>query len=459
MEKMSDIKKLIEKQSTYFHRGETKEVPFRIKQLKRLKDAIKRKEKDILAALKKDLNKSEYEAYLAEIGYIYNEINIVMKHIKDWAKPQKVKTPITHIGSKSYIYREPYGVVLIISPWNYPFQLAIAPLIGAIAAGNCAVLKPSELTPATSTNLLAAIINETFAEHYIKVVEGGVEESQQLLGEKVDYIFFTGSVEVGKIVMAAAAKNLTPVTLELGGKSPTIVHHDADLDIAAKRIVWGKFINAGQTCIAPDYLLLHKNIKIKFIKKLKKVINDFYGKDPFLKKDFPMIVNEKHFERLTSYLNDGTIIHGGRYKKERRFIEPTIIDHVDWETPVMKDEIFGPILPIIEYETVEEVIEMVRRRPNPLALYLFSEEESTQEVILKQLTFGGGCINDTIYHIGTSHLPFGGVGESGIGSYHGKYSFETFSHEKSILKQSTKIDIPLRYPQLGKLSILRKLLK
>lgn len=456
---LKEYNTVISNQREYFHSGATRDIDFRIKQLKRLKKIIKKNESNILEALKLDLNKSEFEAYLTEISVLYNEINEMIKRVKEWAKPKKVKTPVTHVGSDSFIYKEPYGVVLIIAPWNYPVNLSFAPLIGAIAAGNCAIIKPSELTPNTS-KLVYEMISETFEESYIKVIEGAVETSQALLKERFDYIFFTGSVNVGKIVMREAANYLTPVTLELGGKSPTIVHEDAKLDIAAKRIAWGKFINAGQTCIAPDYLLVHKKVRESFLQKLMKMTDELFSNERISKEGFPMIVNDDHFERLVSYLQDGEIIYGGSANKEKRFIEPTFMINVTLDKSVMTDEIFGPILPIIEYESIEEVMEMVRKRPNPLALYLFTESKRIEDMITKNLSFGGGCINDTIYHLGTPHLPFGGVGESGIGAYHGAASFDTFSHQKSILKQTSKFDIPVRYHTTkGALKMVKRLFR
>ncbi|MEW8985902.1 MAG: aldehyde dehydrogenase, partial [Bacillus sp. (in: firmicutes)] len=363
-----------------------------------------------------------------------------------WVNPEKVKTPVSNIGSTSYIYSEPYGVVLIIAPWNYPFQLAIAPLIGAIAAGNCAILKPSELTPKTS-ELLRKMITDLFPEEYIAVVEGGVEASQSLLAEDVDYIFFTGSVPIGKVIMEAAAKNLTPVTLELGGKSPCIVHHDANVKLAAKRIAWGKFINAGQTCVAPDYLYVHESIRDEFLQDFQLATHELYGaalENP----EYTRIVSKRHFDRLLTFLNNGDMFMGGGSNEETLTIEPTVLTEITWNDPIMQEEIFGPILPVLPYRELSEVIDGIHKHPNPLALYLFSENESIQQEVLHQLSFGGGCINDTVYHLASPYLPFGGVGSSGIGAYHGKGSFDTFSHRKSVLKQTTKFDLPFRYPNV-----------
>ncbi|NLU53685.1 MAG: aldehyde dehydrogenase [Clostridiaceae bacterium] len=442
---MENYSHLVSRQREFFRTGKTKEIEFRISALKRLRSAVKEYENKIIDALKADLNKSEFEAYSTEIGFVLEEIGFTLKHLKSWVKPEKVKTPITHFGSKSYIYPEPYGVALIIAPWNYPFQLVIAPLIGAIAAGNCAVLKPSEFTPRTS-EVLKELIKELYPEEYITVVQGGIETSQALLKEKYDTIFFTGSVTIGKIVMEAASKHLTPVTLELGGKSPCIVHEDAKIELACKRIAWGKFINAGQTCVAPDYVYVHRNIKDKFLEGLKTAIKELYGETPINNPDYTHIVSHKHFDRLVSFLSDGKIYTGGASDRDNLVIEPTVLTDITWKDAVMQDEIFGPILPVLEYSDISEAIEGIHNHPNPLALYLFTESPAIERKVLKDISFGGGCINDTIYHLVSPYLPFGGVGTSGMGAYHGKGSFNAFSHKKSILKQTSLFDIPLRYP-------------
>lgn len=456
---MEHYSKLIQKQREFFFQGKSKDVSYRVKALEKLKTMIKDHEKELMQALKQDLNKSEFDAYLTEIGILLEEIRFTLKHVENWAKPRKVKSSLTTVGAKGYIYPEPYGVALIISPWNYPFQLAIAPLIGAIAAGNCAIIKPSELTPATSA-LLAKIIQKTFPEEYIAVVVGGVETSQALLKEKFDYIFFTGSVPVGKIIMEAASKHLTPVTLELGGKSPCIIHKDANLKLAAKRIAWGKFINSGQTCIAPDYLFVHSEVKSEFLQNFKEAVEEIYGKNVIESQKMTRIVSERHFERLAFFLKNGSIYFGGGHDVSKLTIEPTVLTDITWDDEVMQDEIFGPILPVLEYTDLQGIIHQVNERPKPLALYLFSESKQIEETILNQISFGGGCVNDTVYHLSTPHLPFGGVGESGIGAYHGKGSFDVFSHEKSILKQTTKFDLPFRYPNtkdaLKKIKLLIK---
>lgn len=453
------IKDLLANQRKYFSTGQTKPVHFRERQLLNLKQIIKKRETEIMAALSKDLNKSEHEAFSTEIGILLEEINFTLKHIKKWARPESVKTAITHFGTKGKIVPEPFGTVLIIAPWNYPFQLALSPLVGAIAAGNTAVIKPSEYAPAISA-LIRELIEEAFPPEYVAVIEGDVKTNQELLKEKFDYIFFTGSVPVGKIVMEAASKHLTPVTLELGGKSPCIVHNDANLRLAARRIAFGKFTNAGQTCIAPDYLLVQKSCKEEFLGLLKEAIRDLFGEHPIQNDNYSRIVTERHFDRLSGFLKEGRMIMGGREEKSVLKMEPTLLEPFDWEQNVMQEEIFGPILPVLEYDDLNEVIEKVNARPKPLALYLFTESQDTEDKIVGNISYGGGCINDTLMHIATPYLPFGGVGESGMGSYHGKYSFQTFSHYKGVLKQTTKFDLSFRYPtSKNGLKIMRKLLK
>lgn len=442
---MVDVKEIVVKQKNYFDSQVTKELRFRLDALDKLYKVIKSHESEIFNALKKDLNKSEFDTFSTEIGILLEEISFMSKRLKKWIKPKKVKTALTHIGTKGYQYPEPYGTVLIIAPWNYPFQLAISPLIGAIAAGNCAVIKPSELTPNTSA-LIAKIISLIYPPEYITVVEGAVEVSEALLEEQFDYIFFTGSVAVGKVVMYAAAKHLTPVTLELGGKSPCIVHSDAKLELAAKRIVWGKFLNAGQTCIAPDYIYVHESIKEEFIGDLKMSIADLYSENPLSNPNYTRIVSEKHFARLKDFISDGNIVHGGKIDANKLLIEPTILDRITWTDAVMEDEIFGPILPVLSYSNLEECIKEIEKRPNPLALYLFSNDKAIQDKVIRHISFGGGCINDTVYHVASAYLPFGGKGSSGMGAYHGKATFDTFTHYKSILKQTQLFDIAARYP-------------
>lgn len=448
---------MLHAQRAYFGKGECKDVNFRIAQLKKLYQWICEHEQEIMDALYQDLNKSPFEAYATEIGIVKEEIKYTLKHLRKWAAPKRVRTPITQFPSKSFIYPEPYGVVLIMSPWNYPFQLTIAPLAGAMCAGNCAVVKPSAYSPAT-TRLMAGMIKELFSEEYIAVVEGGREANQALLDEKFDYIFFTGSVNVGKYVMEKASAHLTPVSLELGGKSPCIVDETADIKLAAKRIVWGKFLNSGQTCVAPDYILVQRSVKDKLIKQIGKCIRKMYGKDALANEEYPKMINEKHFDRVLGLMEGAHIVSGGESDRARLKIAPTILDQVDWESAVMQEEIFGPLLPVLTFYDIKEVIQMVNARPSPLALYYFTKDKRREGKVLKHISYGGGCINDTVVHLATSHMPFGGVGNSGMGGYHGKDSFDTFTHRKSIMKKSLLIDVPIRYaPFKNKLALLKKI--
>lgn len=442
---MADVKELIHQQRNFFFSGSTLDYAFRKEQLKKVKTMLKNYEAQIYQALKTDLNKSKHETLTTELGFLYTEIDFALKHLKAWMEPEKADAPITHKGTKNYIVSEPYGVAVIISPWNYPLQLAIAPVIGAIAAGNTVILKPSEFTEATSA-LFTEMIGATFDQRYFAVVEGEKEVSNQLVKQPVDYIFFTGSSNVGKIIMREASENLTPVTLELGGKSPAIIARDADIDLAAKRIVWGKFTNAGQTCVAPDYLYVHEKVKPKLLKAMKKHIKSFYGKKPLENEDYVRIIHKNHFARLQAFLSNGSMVHGGNIDIDNNSIEPTIMDEVTWDDPIMQEEIFGPILPVLTFTNIGDVISKLQQMDKPLALYYFGESEQDQQLVIRNVSFGGGCINDTLYHLANPSLPFGGVGNSGMGGYHGKYSFETFSHKKSIMKQTTKFDIPLRYP-------------
>ena len=454
---LSPISDIIQQQREFFATGKTKDVAFRLEQLKRLKQAIIDNQAAILEAVNADLNKPEFEAYATEIAVV-REIDYAIKHLKSWVKPKKVSTSIEQFPSSACIYPEPLGVVLIISPWNYPFQLMISPLVGAIAAGNCAILKPSELAANTS-RIVTQITKKTFDPAYITSIEGGVETSQELLAEKFDHIFFTGGTKIGQLVMEAAAKHLTPVTLELGGKSPCIVDSNVHIEHAAKRIAWGKFINAGQTCIAPDYLLVDRTVKNDLLTSIKQYIQEFYGDDPAKSPDYGRIINQRHFERLASFLSEGQPYIGGQTNPEERYIAPTIIDGVDWDTPVMQEEIFGPILPVLEYSDLSDAIAKINARPKPLALYLFSKDQQKQERVLQETSSGGVCINDTVMQVGVSELPFGGVGSSGIGSYHGKASFDTFSHQKSVLKRSFLLDLDWRYaPYQGKLKLIKRII-
>lgn len=456
-----DVQVILERQRTFFRSGATRQAGVRIERLSRLKQAIQKYETELTQALYQDLGKSEFESYTTEIGFMLDSITHTMRKIKKWVKPVKVRTQVALIGSKSYIFPEPYGAVLIIGPFNYPFQLLIEPLVGAIAAGNTAVLKASENTPAVSA-VVKKLIGEVFEPEYVQVVEGAKDTTTALIHASFDYIFFTGSVPVGKIMMEAAAKNLVPVTLELGGKSPVIVDEQADIQVAAERIIWGKLLNTGQTCIAPDYLLVHERVKQPLIDAMKATIVNFFGTDIQRNKDYGRIVNKSHFKRLTALIerDRDQVIYGGASDEEDRFIEPTLIDAESWNAATMEDEIFGPILPIISYGHLDEAISNIVKRPKPLALYLFTSDSAVQDKVLNEVSFGGGCINDTITHVANPRLPFGGVGHSGIGSYHGRYSFETFSHMKSVLKKSTKLNPHMLYPPYNnKLNLIKRLLK
>jgi aldehyde dehydrogenase (NAD+) len=437
-----DLEKLVKDMRDYHKTNETLSYAFRIEQLKKLKQAIHTYQDDILEALKKDLNKSHFEGFLTEVGIAILEIKDAMKHLKKWMKVKRVKTPLTLFKAKSYLYPEPYGVVLIMSPWNYPFQLAIAPLIGAIASGNVSVLKLSPDAKHTS-EVTKKMIESIFKPEYVSVLTGGLEESQEVIKQRFDYIFFTGSTHVGRIVMEAASKHLTPVTLELGGKSPCIVDETADLDKAAKRIAFGKFVNAGQTCIAPDYIYVQEHIKDAFVEAMKKWIHTFFQEHPIQKDDYPQIINHKHYQRLISLMDKDKVIHGGRFDQQK--IEPTLLDNITRKDPIMQEEIFGPLLPILTFKDINEVILDLKQQEKPLALYMFSKDKANLKNVLNSLSFGGATINDTLMHVASGYLPFGGVGESGMGSYHGKKSFDTFSHEKSVLFRSNLIDLDFRY--------------
>lgn len=454
-----DVASGIAEQRQFFATGKTKDLSFRIEQLKRLQQAIQENELIIHQALQADLNKPRFESYATEVLVCLEEIKYALKHIKSWVKPQKVSPSLAQFPASLKVYAEPLGVVLIIGPWNYPFQLIIAPLVGAIAAGNCAVLKPSEMAPHTS-KLVAKLITQYFDPTFITVVEGGKEVSQQLLEEKFDHIFFTGGTEIGKVVMQAAGKQLTPVTLELGGKSPCIVDADTPLELTARRIAWGKFMNAGQTCIAPDYLLVDKRIKTPLLEEIKRNIHNFYGDDPATSPDYARIVSDRHFQRLDGLLDTGKIIIGGQTNRGDRYIAPTVIDGVSWEDTVMQEEIFGPILPVLEYSDLSEAIAQVNAQPKPLALYFFSNNQQRQKQVLQETASGGACINDTISHVVSPNLPFGGVGASGIGRYRGKASFDTFSYQRSVLNKPFWLDLPIRYaPYQDKLKWLKRLMR
>ncbi|MDO9629640.1 MAG: aldehyde dehydrogenase [Acholeplasmataceae bacterium] len=453
-----NYQKVLDDQKVYYQAQKTKSYEFRIESLKLLKEAIITYDQEIKEALKSDLNKSEFESFLTEIGITILEINLVMKNLKKWMKPKRVKTPITLFHATSYIYQEPYGTVFIMSPWNYPFQLAISPLIGAIAAGNTVILKTSQDSPETS-KVIKKMLSEIFSSELVSVFTGDLEESKALLKLKYDYIFFTGSTPVGRVVMSEASKNLIPVTLELGGKSPAIIDETVDLDLTAKRIAYGKFMNAGQTCIAPDYILIKEELKDSFVGFIKKHVESWFGENPLDHEDYPKIINEKNHTRLLSLIEDESVVFGGRFSIDK--IEPTILNHITKNSKVMQEEIFGPILPLLTFSDEADLIEEMKQFEKPLALYLFTKNKSFEKKIIEELSFGGATINDTMMHFGNKNIPFGGIGASGMGSYHGYKSFETFSHAKGVVKRSTTVDLSFRYPPYTKkkLKLLNKIIK
>lgn len=440
-----NTEKLVKAQRKYYQTGRTRAWKYRMAALNRLEQAILEWEPEIEKALKQDLNKSSFEAYMTETGMVLAELHYIKSHLWHWMQDRRVRTPLAQFPAKSYVKSEPYGVVLIISPWNYPFMLCIEPLIGALAAGNCCILKPSDYAPAVSA-VIKQMIKENFPEKYVAVIEGGRAENENLLEQQFDYIFFTGGVQVGKQVMKKAAENLTPITLELGGKSPCIIEKTADVRLAAKRIVFGKFLNAGQTCVAPDYVMVQKEIKEEFLQYLCFWIKKMYGNDPECRKRYPKIVNEKHFKRILQLIQKEEVLIGGTGEETSLQITPTVLYPVQPDAPVMQEEIFGPVLPVLEFDKIEEAEEFVKERSKPLALYLFTRDKKVERKITQNLSYGGGCINDTIIHLATSYMGFGGVGNSGMGSYHGKESFDTFSHRKSMVKKYNWLDNPLRYP-------------
>jgi len=443
------IEALVKKQKDFFNTGATLDTKFRIIHLKKLYLIINKFEKEIMQALYLDLGKSDYESYMCEVGLVKEEISYMLKNIKKFAKEKRVHTPLAQFYSKSYKKPCPYGNVLIMSPWNYPFMLTILPLVDALAAGNTAIIKPSAYAPQTS-NIIEKIIAECFKQEYVAVVTGGRKENTSLLEQNFDFIFFTGSSIVGKEVLRKAAENIVPVCLELGGKSPCIVDDTAKISLTAKRIVFGKFLNCGQTCVAPDYILCDKKIKEQLVNELVKQIHLQYGKNPLNNEKYGKIINQKHFERLNSLINKNKIIIGGESNLDTLQIAPTILDNVSWEDEIMQEEIFGPILPILTYDKIEEFYSLLANKPKPLALYLFSKNKKNIKNITEKISFGGGCVNDTIIHIATSEMGFGGVGASGMGSYHGEEGFNTFSHFKSIVNKGTKIDLPMRYQPYNK---------
>ncbi len=440
-----DYSAAVERQRAFFRSGATRPLPFRLEQLDKLHRALVARESECLEALQADLRKSPAESYATEIGFLLSEIRHAARHLPAWMAPHRRRVPLAAWPARASLQPEPHGVALVIGPWNYPLQLSLAPLAGAIAAGNCAIVKPSEYAPRTA-DLIARLLAATFPEDYVAAALGDQGASEALLREKFDAIFFTGSTRVGRIVMAAAAQHLTPVTLELGGKCPCIVCADAPLDTTARRIVWGKFMNAGQTCVAPDFVLADRRIRAGLVEAMKRALRDFYGDDPRHSPDFGRIVNPRHFRRLAGYLDRGRIAHGGQHDESDLFIAPTILTGVSPGDPVMQEEIFGPILPVLDFDALEDLFRLLRDRPTPLALYLFSKDRAIQERVLASIRSGGACINDTIAHMIGKDLPFGGLGDSGIGAYHGRASFDCFTHWRSVLRRPFAFDPRWRYP-------------
>ncbi len=438
------IDEILDSQRRFFESGATLSLSFRLKMLRLLREAIRRWEDEIAEALRTDLGKSRTESYMCEIGLVLSEISYLLRHTKKFAAERRVRTPLSQFAAKSYEKPSPYGTTLIMSPWNYPLLLTLEPLADALAAGNTAIVKPSAYSPATSA-VIEKLLTECFPPHYVAAVTGGRQENACLLEKKFDFVFFTGSQAVGREVLRRTAETLTPAVLELGGKSPCIVDETAKLKLAARRIVFGKYLNCGQTCVAPDYLLCHASVKEALLAEIKREIGAQFGEEPLDNPAYGRIVNEKHFRRLSALLDDGKIIAGGRTSPETLRISPTLLDGVSWDDPVMQEEIFGPILPVLTFDDFDDVFSLLAGRPKPLALYLFTEDKKRAKTVVERASFGGGCVNDTIIHLATSELGFGGVGESGMGAYHGKRGFETFSHIKSIVNKKTWIDLPMRY--------------
>lgn len=456
---------LVERQRAFFNSSATRSVAFRKAQLVKLRNAILARENDILAAVREDLGKSDFEAFTTEIVLVLGEIKLMLKNLPKWARTERRGAGIFNFPGSARAIHDQHGVCLIMSPWNYPFQLSVMPLVGAIAGGNTAILKPSAYSQATSS-LVARMIRETFPEEYLACVEGGRDVNQDLLSQRFDFIFFTGSVEVGKLVMEKAAKHLTPVTLELGGKSPCIIDKSANVDLSARRAVWGKCINAGQTCVAPDYFLVHEDVREDFIARARFYVEKFYGTEPHRNDEFPRIINRRHFDRLSALIAGAEkanprarLVSGGRANPDSLRIEPAIVDGVDWDDPLMGEELFGPIIPIISWKDEAELVEKILSRPRPLALYIFTRDRAQARRITGGIPFGGGCVNDTVMHVATHSVPFGGTGASGMGSYHGKVSFATFTRVKSVIDKPLFADVPLRYaPFAGKYRAFRKFL-
>ena len=450
---------LFQKQQSFFQTGETLDIDARLRQLKKFRQAVLRNEELIYKALFKDLHKSEFESYATEIGFVLEELSNHIRHLKKWSRPRKVKTPLTSFPASGYLTYEPRGTVLIMGPWNYPFQLVMVPLVGALSAGNTVIIKPSEMSVETG-RVIEKIIGETFEEQYVRVVTGGAETARELLKLHFGHIFFTGSERIGRKVLEAAAPKLIPVTLELGGRSPCIVDEGVDVRLAARRIIWGKLINAGQTCIAPNCLMVHEKVKDRLLPELVEAVKRFYGEDLINNREYPRIINRPNMERLIALMEGSKVYWGGSYEVEELFFEPTIIDNADFSLPVMQSEIFGPILPVMTYGSMDELMEMLKKCPNPLSLYYFSKNRKNIRKVLKTVPSGGVTVNDTLMHFTFSSLPFGGTGSSGMGNYHGKYSFEVFSHQKPVVYRGTWLDIPVRYaPFKNKLKIIKKLIR
>jgi aldehyde dehydrogenase (NAD+) len=436
---------VVERQRNFFQSGATRPLEFRRQQLRRLHDAIITHESALMGALHSDLRKSAAEAYVSEIGFLLSEVRHALRHLSDWITPHRRKVPMLAWPARGFVQPEPYGVALILGPWNYPLQLLLSPLVGAMAAGNCAVIKPSEYATRTA-DVIGELIGAAFAEGYVAVVQGDQAAGEALLHEKFDTIFFTGSSSVGRAVMSAAARHLTPVTLELGGKCPCLVCADAPLLVTARRIAWGKFMNAGQTCVAPDFVLADRKVREPLVAALKQALREFYGDAPQQSESYGRIINRKHWDRLTGYLTCGQIAHGGQHDARDLYLAPTILTGMPADAPVMREEIFGPILPVLDFDTLDDALAMLGDRPTPLALYLFSRDRATQEHVLAATRSGGVCLNDTVTHMIGKNLPFGGLGESGLGAYHGRASFDCFSHYRSVMRRSFALDSNLRYP-------------
>lgn len=439
-----NIEQTVQRQKDYFSQKRTLSYKARMTALEALEKSIRRNEEEVYAALYSDLGKSRTEAYMTEISMVLSEIRFVKKNLRLWMNREYVATPLAHFPSRSFIISEPFGVTLIISPWNYPFMLSLEPLVGALCAGNTAVIKPSSYSPATSA-VIEKIISEAFVPEYVTVIRVAQGQNDILVSQPFDFIFFTGSVNVGKKIMMQASQNLVPVVLELGGKNPCIVDNTANIKIAADRIAFGKFLNAGQTCVAPDYILIDKSVKEQFLAEMRKSIKKMFGDDPIANRDFPKIVNKKHYDRLKALLDHENVCIGGQYSEALNKIAPAIIDGVSEDSPLMQNEIFGPLLPVITYDSLEEAKQFILKREKPLAFYIFTADKKKENEFLREIPFGGGCVNDTIIHVASSYLGFGGVGSSGMGKYHGRESYKTFSNNKSVIKKSTRIDIPMRY--------------